>query len=199
MLFGMAAVAMACAVGMAPPPLVEAAVPLPATSRALPRLGVMVDVGLPDGAGASLLYRPLPGLRLAVGGMTNAVSAGLRAGLTLEPLRTFVRPSLTLEGGHYFEGNANAVARRVSGDPSFDSQLLERFSYDFANAHLGLEIGAARRLSFFLHAGVSRVWLDVANVSETLQRATQTGWSAQPVHVQLNSVSAKLGFILFFS
>ena len=68
----------------------------------LPAFGVMADVGLPDGVGASLVYRPAKWLRVTGGGTYNMISSGLRAGASLLPFGW--GPSLTVEGGHYFDG-----------------------------------------------------------------------------------------------
>src|SRR5262245_56202837 len=79
-------------------------------STPLPLVGVMLDAGLPDGANASLVLRPVSWLRAHAGGGTNAISPGVRVGATLLPFGS--GPSATIEGGHYFEGNANGLAQR---------------------------------------------------------------------------------------
>src|SRR5262252_2974445 len=98
----------------------------------LPAVGVMADVGLPDGAGASLL----------------PFGWG---------------PSLTVEGGHYFDGDANGLVRKFAGSGYQSSAVLERVGYDYANAHLGLDLGF-RRVTFFVHAGMSFIRASVHNV-----------------------------------
>src|SRR5947199_8257800 len=80
-----------------------------APAAALPRLGVMVDAGLPDGGTASLVFRPSRWLRVHGGGGYNAVSPGVRAGVTLVPFG--MGSSATLEAGHPSEGNATAAAQ----------------------------------------------------------------------------------------
>ena len=47
--------------------------------RPLPRLGLMVDAGLPDGANAALVFRPFRWLRAHGGGGYNMVSPGVPA------------------------------------------------------------------------------------------------------------------------
>src|ERR1700690_2945931 len=79
-------------------------------ARRLPQLGVMADAGLPDGANASLVFRPLRWLRVHGGGGYNMVSAGVRGGATVVPFG--MGPSATLEAGHYFDGNANGAVQR---------------------------------------------------------------------------------------
>src|SRR5580704_8838962 len=48
------------------------------TSTDRPRIGVALDVGVPDGATASLVYRPLRALRVEAGLSHNLISLGGR-------------------------------------------------------------------------------------------------------------------------
>ena len=111
----------------------------------LPSLGAMLDAGVPDGLGASAVYRPLYWLRLHLGVSTTTFSSGVRGGVTLVPLNFWISPSLTLEGGFLSEGDANGLVRTFSGNPQFSSTLLEKVSYAYGNAHLGVELGPPRR------------------------------------------------------
>src|SRR4051812_17568326 len=88
--------------------------PAPAApAGSLPWLGLQIDAGVPDGAQASLVLRPWKALRFSVGGGYNLISKGVRGGVSLLP---FGRgPSLTVEAGHFFEGDANATARKYMG------------------------------------------------------------------------------------
>src|SRR5438445_421418 len=79
------------------------AAPSAAPAARFPKLGMMADAGLPDGANASLVFRPARWIRMHGGGGYNMISGGVRAGVTL--LAPFVvAPSGTLEVGHYFDG-----------------------------------------------------------------------------------------------
>jgi hypothetical protein len=175
--------------------------PAPA-SKTLPRLGVMADAGLPDGATASLVYRPASWVRVHAGGGYNLISSSVRGGFSLIPFGW--GPSLTLEAGHYFDGNANGLARKFAGSSFKDSAILERVGYDFGNAHLGFEAGY-RRVAFYLHAGMSYVRGTVHNVDQALQAtANGSGLSASsevsvPKDPVLKAVvpSAKLGLIVY--
>jgi hypothetical protein len=181
---------------------VTAAPPPPAPTQRLPRIGLQADAGLPDGVNGSLAFRPARWVRAAVGGGYNMISSGVRAGLTLAPFGW--GPSATLEGGHYFDGNANGVARQFAGASFKDSALLERVGYDYVNAHLGLELGY-RRVTFYVHGGMSYVRASVHNVDSLVQSQASgsSGSSGIEVSVKQDPIvrvitpSAKLGLIVY--
>jgi hypothetical protein len=172
------------------------AAPLPK----LPAVGVMADVGLPDGAGASLVVRPAKWLRLTGGGTYNMISSGLRAGASLLPFGW--GPSLSLEGGHYFDGDANGLIRRFAGASYQSNAVLERVGYDYANAHLGLDLGL-RRVTFFIHAGFSYIRATVHNVDSAIQSQMSSDSSSTTLTINKDPViraitpSAKLGLIVY--
>lgn len=171
------------------------------TPKRLPLLGVMMDAGLPDGANASLVFRPLSWLRAHGGGGYNMVSTGIRAGATLLPFGS--GPSATLEAGHYFDGDANGLARRFAG-ATFQSALLERVGYDYANAHLGLDLGS-RHVVFYIHGGMSYVRAQIHNFDSVVaSTASQNGGDGsteisvkQDPTVKAWFPSAKLGLIVY--
>ncbi len=170
--------------------------------KALPRFGVMADAGLPDGANASLVFRPFSWLRAHGGGGTNMISKGVRAGVTLVPFGSGL--SATLEAGHYFDGDANGLARRFAGS-SFQSELLERVGYDYANGHLGLDFGS-RRVTFYIHGGMSYVRANIHNVDSVLSaQAAANGADSGTTEVSVKQdpivrawfPSVKLGLIVY--
>jgi hypothetical protein len=189
--------AMAAGVDAAYKPAASTVVP-----KALPRLGVMADAGLPDGANGSLVYRPFSWLRAHAGGGTNLIGKGFRGGLTLLPFGS--GPSASLEAGHYFDGDANGMARRFAG-PTFGSPALERVGYDYANFHLGLDFGS-RRATFFIHGGMSYVRAEVHNLdaavassggmSELGNGSTEISFTKDPI-VRAWLPSVKLGLIVY--
>jgi hypothetical protein len=142
-------------------PVVVAPAPKPSSKR-LPVFGVMADVGLPDGLIGSLTIRPWSWVRFSAGGGTNFISGGWRAGITLLPLGT--GPSASFEYGRYQDGDANAMARRfgLGGSPA-----LERFGYQYMNAHLGLDFGF-RRCVFFIHGGVTMLRGQIHNLDASI-------------------------------
>ncbi|WP_426752806.1 hypothetical protein [Myxococcus sp. Y35] len=189
------------------PGLDVAASPTPPTHPAevhdltspLPWLGLMLDVGVPEGAGASLAFRPLRMLRLHGGLVHNGIALGARAGVSFIPWQGFVRPTLTAEAGRLPEQNARATVERFVGALGPAGLLLERVGYDFANAHLGLEVGSPRRFSFFLRGGLSYVradvhgvqpWSEARNADVTVERITTP-------RVSGTLPTIKLGFLLY--
>jgi hypothetical protein len=157
--------------------------------------GALLDVGLPDGLMAGVSFRPLQWLRLHASAGTNAVSPGARAGVLVVPLG--VGPSATLEAGHYFEGDANAVAGAFGGPEYRDNSMAEQVGYDFVNAHVGLEVGA-ERFTFFLHGGASYVRAELHHVNDVLGQSE--GDTAITLHgnprITAWLPSFKLGFVL---
>jgi hypothetical protein len=167
----------------------------------LPSIGLMVDAGLPDGGTAALVYRPLSFLRLNGGVSHNLVGPGVRGGVTLVALPWWFSPTVSATYGHYFERDANEAARTVSGDDMLDSPALERFGYDYADAHLGFELGR-KRATFYLHAGVTRVTGHVRNLDQVGADAEPDDGNAsvsftQDPNVTMTTLSARFGLIVY--
>ena len=178
-----------------------AAVRTTESSSGSPWIGAMADIGLPDAATVSIVVRPIRSLRAHAGLSHNLISLGQRAGITWSPLSWWASPTVSVEYGHYADGNANPLVRRVTGDQTFSSAVLDRVGYDYANAHVGLELGQ-RWFTFYVHAGVSRITGSVHNLSaETMSQSSGTtsiSFSRDP-HVQLTTVSARIGFIVYLA
>jgi hypothetical protein len=161
-----------------------------------PVLGVMADVGLPDGAIGSLVVRPWQWFRVYAGAGSNSVSKGWRGGLSLLPFGA--GPSLSLEYGHYSDGDANGLVRRLMSGDFSGSPLLEKVGYDYANLHAGLDFGG-KYVTFFIHGGVSMVWAQLHNLNQTI------GSSGSNTVIQVNQdpkikatgSSLKLGLIVY--
>jgi hypothetical protein len=125
----------------------------PAEGEKKPRMfGAMFDLGVPDGTMLSFVVRPLRVARFHAGVGYNGVSPGVRLGGVLLPFGW--GPSLSLDYGHYFEGDANGLAGMFAGPTDEGSALLERIGYDFVNLRLGMEVGGDR-FTFFGRGGVS--------------------------------------------
>jgi hypothetical protein len=159
--------------------------------------GALLDAGLPDGGGISVVFRPWYFLRVHAGVANNLFSTGFRGGVTVVPFNFWITPSLTVEGGYLPPGDANNAVRMVSGDPSFNSAALKDISYGFGSAHLGLEVGPPRRFTFCLRAGLSYLDGNLGGLQTMLQQSDQTVQS-KPLHVRMTLPSAKLGFSIYF-
>ena len=132
------------------------------------------------------------------------VSKGVRGGVSLLPFG--VGPSVSLEAGHTFDGNANGLARTFAGSSYSDNAVLQRIGYDYANLHLGLDFGG-RRVVFFIHGGMSYVRATVHNLNAEISNSTSFGgagssggttvsFNQDPV-VRVLTPSAKLGLIFY--
>ena len=115
------------------------------------QFGAMFDLGVPDGTMLSFVYRPISLARLHAGAGYNGVSPGLRLGAALLPFGA--GPSVSLDYGHYFEGDANGLAGLV-GNEKGSNVLLQRVGYDFVNLRAGMELGGDR-FTFFARGGIS--------------------------------------------
>lgn len=166
------------------------------TAAAEPTFGIGTDVGVPDGATASLVVRPVRALRLHVGGSHNYVSPGVRAGVTLVPFASWFSPTLSVDAGRYVEGDANPLARMITGDHSFKASVLERVGYDYVNAHAGLEFGR-KRFTFYIHAGMSRVTTEVHELGATADESGAGVTFVDDPRLRLWTVSARAGLILY--
>ena len=166
----------------------------------LPRTGMQLDVGLPSGAGATVVYRPMHWLRADGGLAYDYVGYGARAGVKLAPCTGAVTPTLGIDIGHYFTGDASKLFS--SQDPAMQ-QLMHDAVYDFATAHIGLELGSQRRFTFYLRAGISYVSADAhgapltALVNEHLQD-TSVSVRLEDAHVHAIVPSLSIGFNIFF-
>lgn len=194
---------------LAPPPAVTARTPATAPGiveaplsaergRSHHVLGLSLDAGLPDGASATLLYRPWKYLRFGGGVLYNYVGYGVMGSVSVLPYFP-IAPSLTLEAGHFFDANASA---RISQFTTVDDNLkplLQRVGYTFANAHLGLELGHPNWFVLFVRGGLSRVWLS----SSDAQKVVVTGSDGSRVtfdnpSARLGIPTVKAGFMVFF-
>ena len=187
-----------------PPPPSEVADALavapPRSSWRLHRFGLAIDGGVPDLAGATILYRPWKYLRVGAGLLYNLAGYGVRGGVTILPYFA-IAPSLTLEAGHYFEANAAAAVERFrSVDPEV-RPLLERFGYTFANAQLGLEIGHPNWFVFFVRVGLTRLWYTPHGAAKALNAQSdvgdQTRITVEDPNIRAQFPSAKAGLIFF--
>jgi len=161
-----------------------------------PVVGVMADVGVPDGAIGSLVVRPWQWFRAYAGGGSNSVSKGYRGGFSLLPFGA--GPSVSLEYGHYADGDAKGLVRRMVSGEFKGSSLLDKVGYDYANAHVGLDFGG-KNVIFYVHGGVSRVWAQLHGVNDALGTSgSSTVVSVnQDPKITVTGSSLKIGLIVF--
>lgn len=180
-----------------PPPLVTQS-PDSKSARRLTMVGLLVDAGVPHGAAASLVIRPFWFVRIDAGATYNYVNYGVRGGLTLYPFRFPIVPTLHLEGGHTFDGNANKLAAKFGSVGTTEAILLRQVSYDYACAQLGVEVGSQNRFVFFIRAGLAYVSTELRNFQEAL-RAKDSSTSIEIANpkVRFTLPSANLGFVLY--
>jgi hypothetical protein len=169
-------------------------------------LGIMLDAGVPDGVSGSLVYRPDRQLRAHVGGGHNLVSWGVRGGVTMLASPRPVSPSLTLEVGHYFPGDANPAWAMFASGEAGDVPALRSVGYRYANLRVGVELGGAR-VTWFVHGGLSYVTGRVRGLDETLAGGARMPAPTTPApalaikddpRVSAFALSARLGCVYYF-
>lgn len=160
-------------------------------------IGGGLDVGFPDGAGLSVVVRPIKMLRVH-GGVTTAVFAtGLRLGVSFVPFYFPITPTLTVEGGTYFPGNFSGPLSAVVKNVKF-LDGAKQVSYQYVNGHLGLEVGSPKRFVVFLRGGLSYTEFRVNRFQDTLRvAANDPDLEAQDPALRVAGPSGKLG-ILFY-
>jgi hypothetical protein len=164
------------------------------------KFGLQLDGGAPDGAAASLLYRPLKFLRLNGGLLYNYAGYGVRGGVTILPYFP-IAPSLTLEAGHYFDSNVASSLGRFTTVSDSVRPLLQQVGYTFVNAQVGLELGHPDWFVFFVRGGLSRVWLSVHGAEAAAQQLASGGLTVSHMadpSLRLAIPDVKVGFILYF-
>ena len=158
--------------------------------------GLQLDGGFPGGAGLAAVFRPYSAFRFDGGVNYDVAGFGVRGGASYIPFEWGLTPTLNLEGGHYFDGDASKFASGAGAQI-----LLRHVQHDFVTTSLGLEFGSQQRFVFFLRAGMSWIWSEARNVREAVT-AQNPGTSSQLVsagNVSLfaRAPSVSLGFLLF--
>jgi hypothetical protein len=162
------------------------------------RFGAMLDLGVPDGVIASFVYRPHKLARVHAGLGYNGISPGVRLGAAFLPLGW--GPSLDLDYGHYFEGDANGLVGMFAGVAKEDRALLSSVGYDYVNLRAGMEFGGDR-FTFLVRGGLSWVHTSIHNIESLLQPKDGTNGNVTisiPEDPVVNALapSLQLGFIV---
>ncbi len=187
--------------GLPPPPgASEQQAAIAERKKAAPRWGLLLGGGFPEGIAADAVFRPVPEVRLFAGPMWNYVGWGAQAGVTLLPWQMGVSPILSLEVGRYFRADATFLAGKAGGVPAEVEPLLAHVAYDYASAHVGVEIGTRDAFAITVLAGLSYVSL-TANGTTTTQvdvsGTTATVTFTDP-HLRGTMPSVKVGVQLWF-
>lgn len=120
-----------------------------------PFIGVQIDVGVPDGVGASLVVTPVRYLRVSVGGLTNGVGAGVRAGVSVVGFpRSAFRPLIGVDGGYVWGGQGAWLPQLIGNKVVRNS--ITGVNVGFLDAHMGFELGS-KNVAFTLRAGPALV------------------------------------------
>jgi hypothetical protein len=147
--------------------------------------GMSMDLGVPDGAALGLVVRPrFDWLRIGAAVTHNGMAPGARLGVTFDPIDFGLVPTFTVEGGHYWEGTLPLVRNSPA------------IGYNYANFHLGLEVGSRASFRFFLRGGVS--WLDVSTAHFQNTMPSSSSSIGDPSYSGWLAPSGKLGFSLYF-
>jgi hypothetical protein len=126
-------------------------------SHGTSRFGLALDTAVPEGLTIGLTFRPVPSVRLWAGPAWNYLSFGAHAGVALVPFHWAITPALSFEAGRFFRADLTRFVKEDSGAPSEVAPLLRNVSYDYAAAHVGLEIGSQRGFAVALRAGLAYV------------------------------------------
>jgi hypothetical protein len=161
-------------------------------------LGVQLDVGAPDGVGISAVVRPARWLRVNAGLTTNTLSLGMRGGISLVPLSSFISPSINLDVGHYFNTDYNDLVDKLGGIPLKTSVPIEDVGYNYGGASVGLEIGRPDRFSCYLRVGLARGSMTIEDAEQLLKDVSgDPDITAKPLTLRFTTPSVKLGFLLY--
>jgi hypothetical protein len=130
--------------------------PPPPAAAPYPRWGLFLGAGVPQAATLSLVYRPVPLVRLHAGPSWGYLKLGFHGGVTVTPIRWAVSPTLGFEAGRFSSIDVTRVVK--DADPDVDP-LLRNVNVTYAAALVGVEFGSQRGFAFDLRLGLT--WLKV--------------------------------------
>lgn len=173
---------------------------LAALQGAAPRWGLLVSGGFPEGLAGSVVFRPVPEIRLYAGPMWNYVGWGAQGGVTIMPWQLGISPFLSLEAGRYFAADVTFLAGRAGGVPEDIEPLLKHVGYDYASAHVGVEIGTRDAFALVVEAGLSYLTLTASGTASSqvdVSGTTATVTFSDP-HVRGTAPSVRVGVQTWF-
>jgi hypothetical protein len=131
--------------------------PPPPAAAPYPRWGFFLGFGVPQATTLSVLFRPVPLVRLHAGPSWDYLGFGYHGGVTLTPIRWAISPTLGVEAGRFSSFDVTRVVK--DPDPSVAS-LMKDVSVTYAAALLGLEFGSQRGFCFDLKLGYTWITVD---------------------------------------
>jgi len=162
------------------------------------RIGVLADLGVPDGLTAAVAVRPTRWLVAHAGAAHNSAALGGRLGTRLQVGRAAMAPFFALEVGAFAEGDVTAWAKDAAVSAGLDDAEIDRFGYRFGNAHLGLRFGSPTA-ALYLQAG----WSLVSGTFHAVER--RDGATMEPsvdLHTatpfRVSTPSGRIGMIGYF-
>lgn len=171
----------------------------PAEPPWVPRWGLMVDAGVPDGLGLSGLWRPLSWLRVHAGATASTVGYGVRGGVGLVPLKLAVSPLLELELGYALRADYDTLLERLGGQSRGTGALLSGLGYGYATAAAGLEWPLSEHVAVCARVGLG-YW--VVRLQETRAWLPPTldpaDLSATPLDLRLVVPSGRVALLVWF-
>ena len=162
--------------------------------------GLLVEGGFPEGLAASVVFRPVPEVRLWAGPAWNYLGWGVHGGVTVIPWHMGLSPFLSFGGGRFFSADATFLSGS-SGVPEEVEPLLSNVSYDFLNARVGIEIGTRDAFAITIAAGLSYVSLDAKGTTTTpvdMGGGTTATVTFTDPHLRGTIPSASVGVQLWF-
>lgn len=160
----------------------------------VPFIGAQVDVGAPDGIGASLVVNPGRYLRIHAGGLNNGIGSGVRFGATIVTFpESAFRPIIGVDVGYVFAGTGAWLPQLI--DDAAIRNAISGVHLAFANGQVGFEAGS-KHVAFTLRAGISYVSMTAAN--QEVSTGANSSVTISGIAVTAVIPSARLGVLVCF-
>ena len=184
-------------VDLAPPVAATAAAATAAApaEEPYPYFGIMLALGVPDGAVLSFVGSPWYWLLLDAG-FAYTLAPGFVLGVTFQPIDFVISPTLRAEYGYYFAGNTAEYVKKWTGVPTDLQPLITSASYDWFSAMLGVALGSRRGFTFRLEGGVD--WLSLNVKGGTVVQSDGTIVDLSATKFNVFAPMARLSFSYYF-
>jgi len=114
-------------------------------------------------------------LRLHVATLEGSHS-GVDAGATFILFQGWIRPTLSIDGGHTSGGDISSLVRILTRSPNRNAALLRGFAYDYTGAYAGVEL-SNERIALSVNLGVTRAKYSIQDLQGALEAVTPHGTS----------------------